>query len=395
MTKPELFILCNAMADQVRLHRGITTDSPAATRKVSMMAQVLRHAGIHTILLSMGRGRQDGSGRYFPPRAGRQRGIATVYGALLHRPVLSELLSCWAPLPILWRKRRRARGSLLLLYNRMPAYVPAIWFARLLGYRIALDLEDGETVLTGWSRQAIKARLLVALTDSACDGGALLACKALAMATRLQPQQAYYGVVGTPGSTARFEKSEIHLLLGGTVAPSTGADMLAAAIERLRDDPTPAARRLHLHVTGTGESLAYFTRLAADDGRRPAVTVHGRLDDVTYAAVLEKMDVGLALKPNIGPLAHTTFPSKVVEMANEGLLVLTTDISDVRTVLGTGAMYLDRDDPALLADRLREIADDPAKAAVIARNGMAAVAQRCSPARAGSILRRFLFPETV
>ncbi|WP_332786449.1 glycosyltransferase [Sphingomonas sp. PB1R3] len=393
--KPELFILCNAIADDVRLERGITTDSPAATRKVAMMAEVLRGAGIHTLLLSLGRGRQDGSGRYLAPKTGRQRGVATVYGPLLHKPVLSELLSCWAPLPILWRKRHRARRSLLLLYNRMPAYIPAIWFARLLGYRVALDLEDGETVLKGWSVRAIKARLLVALTDWGCNAGALLACRALSTATRLIPQQPYYGVVGAPGSAERFDGPEIHLLLGGTVAASTGADILAAAIETLREDPTPAIRRLHLHITGTGESLARFALMADRKELRPAVTVHGRLDDLGYRTVLAGMDVGLALKPNTGPLAHTTFPSKVVEMANEGLLVLTTDISDVRSVLGTGAIYLDYDDPTLLAERLRAIADDPARAATIAREGMAIVAERCGATRAGIELRRFLFPETV
>ncbi|KQM81676.1 hypothetical protein ASE67_17190 [Sphingomonas sp. Leaf23] len=395
MTKPELFILCNAVADEVRLERGITTDSPAATRKVSMMAEVLRTVGVRTILLSLGRGRQDGSGRYFRPRIGRQRGVATVYGGMLHRPILSELLSCWAPLPILWRRRHKGQGSLLLLYNRMPAYVPAIWLARLLGYRIALDLEDGETVLKGWSMRAIKARMLIALTDSACNAGALLACEALSLATRLQPQEAYYGVSSKPGSTRLFDKREIHLLLGGTIAPSTGADMLAAAIEHLRHHSSSKARPLHLHVTGTGESLAQFTRLSTDNSHGPTVTVHGRLDNTGYTGLLAKMDVGLALKPNSGPLAHTTFPSKVVEMANEGLLVLTTDISDVRTVLGAGALYLERDDPVLLAEKLRWIANNPAEAAAIARGGMINVIDQCSPARAGAKLRRFLFPEIV
>jgi glycosyltransferase involved in cell wall biosynthesis len=392
MNRPQLLVLCNAMADRVRVARGITTDSPAATRKVAMMAQVLVRAGVRTKLLSMGRGRQDGSGRFFASRAGRLRGVPVVYGPFLNRPILSEILSCWAPVPLLWRQRRRASETVVLLYNRMPAYLPAIWISRLLGYRVALDLEDGETLVRGWHPRAIKARLLIALTDNACNGGALLACSALANATKLAPQRAYYGVVAPSSPAPRFANREIALLLGGTVARSTGADLLATAIEQLRGDPDHSVQRLHLHVTGAGESLDRFGVLARTNGAGPRVTVHGRLDDAGYAALLAKMDVGLALKPNSGPLAHTTFPSKVVEMAAAGVLVVTTDISDVRAVLGSGAVYLEHDDPSLLADRLRRIALDPPGASRIAAIGRAMVADRCGPEGAGTMLRRFLFP---
>lgn len=393
MTDSELFIMCNALGDDVRTERGITTDSPAATRKVAMMADVLRYADVRTTILSLGRGRQDGSGRYFPPRVGHIRGVPVVYGPFLHRPVLSQLLSLWAPVRPIWRNRRRARATVLLIYNRMPAYLPAIWLARLLGYRLVLDLEDGETALAGWRPAVIKAQLLTALTDAACTGGALLACRALAGATRLQPQQAYYGVVEPRAPLRRLNETQINVLLGGTVAAATGADLLAATIDLLRNLDEPWSRRFHFHVTGTGGSLLRFSRLAAVAGAYPAVTVHGRLDNTAYEALLARMDVGLALKPNEGALAHTTFPSKVVEMASAGLLVLTTDISDVREVLGKGALYLERDDVELLAVRLREIADDPPRAAALAQIGASAVAARCAPDRVGMALRHFLFPE--
>ena len=394
MTRPQLLILCNALADDVRIERGITTDSPAATRKVAMMAEVLRSAGVCAWILSLGRGRQDRSGRYFPSRTGRILGVPTIYGALLHWPIFSELLSFWAPIPIIWRRRRHAGRTLLLIYNRMPAYLPAIWLARLLGYRLALDLEDGQVAGKGWGLEGIKTRLLKALTDRACTSGALLACRALSDATTLQPQQTYYGVVTTLTPIPRFIGPEINLLLGGTVSSSTGADTLAAALDILRDCDEPWSRRLHLHVTGMGDSLSVFERLASNTGHGPAVTVHGRLDKAGYEALLAGMDVGLALKPNSGALASTTFPSKVVELASAGLLVLTTDISDVREVLGEGAVYLERDDSALLAIRLRSIADAPKKAAATASLGTQAVAARCSPDRVGVALRRFLFPET-
>lgn len=391
MTNQTVFILCNALADNVRLERGIKTDSPAATRKVLMMANVMRLAGVRTTVLSLGRGKQDGTGRYFSPHVSRTQKVPILYGPLIHRPILSELLSLWAAIPLIWGRRQRARSTVILIYNRMPAYLPAIWLARLLGYRLVLDLEDGETVLQGWRPGAIKARVLTALTDRACTNGALLACRRLSRATHLQPQQAYYGVVGSNAHGRRFNGPAIHLLLGGTVAPSTGATLLIDAINILRGHDEPWSRRLHFHITGTGDSLIEFTHLAASCNQGPVITVHGRLDNAGYEALLSQMDVGLALKPNNGPLAHTTFPSKVIEMAGDGLLVLTTDISDVREVLGDAAMYLERDDAELLTLRLREIADDTSRALALAEAGRTSVSSMCAPVEAGTALRKFLF----
>ncbi len=111
-----------------------------------------------------------------------------------------------------------------------------------------------------------------------------------------------------------------------------------------------------------------------------------------YRAIVEKAQVGLALKPRSGPLSQTTFPSKVIELAGAGLLVLTTDISDVREVLGEGALYLDDETPEGLVDRLRWIVQHRAQAQAIARRRAAPQLERCEPAKAGRALANFLFP---
>jgi hypothetical protein len=80
-------------------------------------------------------------------------------------------------------------------------------------------------------------------------------------------------------------------------------------------------------------------------------------------------------------------------MAGAGLLVLSTDISDVRAVLGDGAYYLEHDDPASLIKRLGEIALSRNEATATAARGTAAVSRICAPDRAGRLLADFLFPE--
>lgn len=388
MTVRRVMMLCNAMSDPVRLERGITTDSPAATRKIVMMMQALRSAGVRPTLISLGRGRQDGSGRAYAAEAGRIRGIPIAYGRFVNRPLLSQLFSLLAPVPVLWSRRRHARDTTLLLYNRMFSHLLALWFARSLGYRTMVDLEDGEVAVAG--RLSWRSRMLIALTDPFCKDGALLACRALMHATMIRPADPYYGVVAVHDRPRDFATPVLHALIGGTVARSTGVDMLLDAIRTLGLQQPDLAARLHLHVTGSGDMVEAFRSETGEAGVS-AITVHGRLTDTEYQQLLDRCTIGFALKPNGGGFADTTFPSKVTEFAGMGLLVVTTDISDVREVLGNdGAVYLTRDDAALLATLLASVLVDRDDAAQRARSGQARALERCGREQAAAFLAEHL-----
>jgi glycosyltransferase involved in cell wall biosynthesis len=188
----------------------------------------------------------------------------------------------------------------------------------------------------------------------------------------------------------RWPDRQVTALMGGTVSAETGAHLLVGAIEHLRASQPAWATRLSIDVTGQGDAIPALKRLAADDAW-PSVRVHGRLDTAQYRQVVARAQVGLALKPSVGPLAQTTFPSKVVELAGAGLLVLTTDISDVRHVLGNGAVYLDDETPAGLAERLRWVVEHVAQAKALAEIGRDRTRAQCHPRDAGERLSAFLF----
>jgi glycosyltransferase involved in cell wall biosynthesis len=264
--------------------------------------------------------------------------------------------------------------------------------ARLLGFLPILDLEDGSTGQGAFLRRAVDASGR-AFFEWLCSR-AMLACGALAFKTRLRPVLRYYGTIDEAATFRNWMDPELHVLLGGTIGPDTGASLLAAVIGRLREERPKWGKSLIFQVTGNGPSMPLLESLAKDT-RPPRLIVHGRTSDSDYRAILAKAHVGLALKPNDGPLAHTTFPSKVTEMASVGLLVLSTDISDVRALLGDGAYYLERDDASLLIKRLGEIALSRNEAAATAARGTAAVSRICAPAHVGRLLAEFLFPATV
>ena len=384
-------MVCNALDDVTRLERRISTDSPAASRKVFEMARALRLAGVRPYVLSLGRGRADGSGDFFAAKACRVARVATIYAPFSHRRGWSELLSLFGLLKAL----RRFAGQpqrVVIFYNRMPAYLLALKWAAFLGYRCYLDLEDGEVSTGGPLKQRFSG-WLVAQFDRHCHGGALLACSTLESMTAARPVHCYYGTASGDASVQRWQSGEFSCLMAGTLTPDTGALLLAEAIRRLREREPDWAEGLTFEITGMGESLVAFESLASEPGL-PRVRVHGRTTDARYLEVLRGCQIGLALKPVGGVLADTTFPSKVIEFASAGMLVLSTDISDVRRLLGAGARYLERNDPELLIERLAEIACDRAAAALCASQGHASVGRYCAPQQAGEELRTFFFNRT-
>ncbi len=392
MTQPgrRLIILCNALDDHTRIERGISTDSPAASRKVFLAARAIAAVGVKPVIVSLGRGRANGSDSRFATTVRRHHGVPVVYLRFSHRQGVSELISLFAPAGVLWKLRKRRDQKTIVFYNQLLAYLPALIVARLTGYFTVLDLEDSATGNGG---------ALVRFTDLVrripfewlCRR-AMLACSMIVRETRLRPTLCYYGTVEETEASRNWTASQIHVLLGGTIAPDTGAPLLAEAILRLRQAQPDWARSVVFEITGKGPSLPALIELAADS-RAPMLLVHGRTTDAEYRAIMARAHVGLALKPNKGDLAHTTFPSKVTEMAAAGMLVLSTDISDVRTVLGDGARYLERDDAELLVERLRDIVTKRKAASDSAALGASEVARICAPRRAGKLLADFLFPD--
>lgn len=386
--RPIAIVVCNALDDLTRSERQISTDSPAASRKVFQMCKALAQSGVRPYVLSLGRGRADSSKFTFAGKACRVHGVSTVYAAFTHRKIWSELLSMIGLLGVLYRLNRNGDRA-IIFYNRLPHYLFLLYTAALLGYRCLLDLEDGEMLKTNLIKKLF-TRFVIYNFDHFCKDGALLACSALQKFTRIKPIYCYYGIVFERTFINAWPSSSVIFLMSGTLTEETGSHILIDAVRRIRISRPNWAEFVSFEVTGKGESLSEFEQLARESGF-PKVRVHGRLNEVEYHKILGRCNVGLALKLVGGELADTTFPSKIMEFAGAGLLVLTTDISDVRKVLGDGARYVSRNDPELLIDHIADIAMDHSRAKQCAIQGYKAVRERNSPQRAGSGLKKFLF----
>ena len=387
--KPCILILCNALDDFTRRQRGITTDSPAASRKIFMLCQALRLAGVRACVLSLGRGRASWSTDYFSGELRRVEGIPVFFAPFFRLRFFSELVSLLTPLSIIFSLRQQ-NPKAIIFYNRRAAYIPTLMVASILGYRSILDLEDSELPERGSSYVSLSLRLMICLFDRFCKNGALLACNAMASDTSVRPVLSYYGIATNEPTTMKRQSKHISVLMCGTICFDTGAELLINTIRQLRSKSPPWVNLLRFEVTGRGSSLESLQMLAAEPGH-PKVIVHGFTTDLQYRTILDHNDIGVALKRSSGPLAHTTFPSKIIEFAEAGLLILTTDISDIRYVLGEGALYLVSEEPEELIYLLESVIKNRTEACEFAKIGTQNVKRLCDQRSSGLMVRNFVF----
>lgn len=383
-----IIFMCNALDDVTRRKRGISTDSPAASKKIILLCKALRLNGVRTIILSMGRGGGISGWRNFSGGVHRVNGVPIIYMPFTTIPLISQFLSSLSLIGAIFKLRLRLFTH-LIYYNRTVAFLPSLLISAVLRYRNILDLEDGEVSEKRGVRTAARIRIVSRLFDRFCSK-VLLSCSALKVVTSIRPLFCYYGTISTLPITPRFKYKNLMFLMSGTLCHGTGADLLIDAIRILRQSDESWLRNVKFEITGKGESLDQFNLLASEVAH-PNLLVHGRLSDVDYLRVLNRADVGLSLKLNNGPFAETTFPSKVIEYASNGLLVLTTDISDVRKVLGNGAIYLKLDEPSDLIKLIKAIALDPGGALDHSILGCNAVKNICWPKTSGERLSEFIF----
>lgn len=129
-------------------------------------------------------------------------------------------------------------------------------------------------------------------------------------------------------------------------------------------------------------------RRAAAGSLRGTLEFRERVSAREYEALLETLHIGLCLKMPNNSMGQTTFPSKVIQFATWGLLVVSQRVSDVPALFPEdGAYLLDGVTPEVLAEALSQIARRSEDARQRARKGHATITARLSP---GSVAAELL-----
>lgn len=389
--KPVRYVfLCNAVDDRIRLQRSISGDSPAATNKVFGLWRALGSIGASVCVLSMGRGRQNRSGAYFGARIGRHRSVPVIYADFCHLPVVTHLLTAISLMGCIWRMINPRYRLVVVVYNRLWHGFPAATIARLRGAACYLDLEDGDPRQAAAAGNPPEQSLKRRCFDWLCRDGALLASEALGVQTGQSRKQVCYGVAEHFGSPAQWS-APYGVLYGGSLMEQTGALWFIAAIERLYREYPQAAQAFRFVISGKGEMAERLQRCAESypPGR---IEFIGEVSRDEYLRRVRAAHIGLCLKLPSSAMGQTTFPSKTVEIAASGLLLVSAAVSDVPAVFGDTACLLQSEDPDELVRRLVWVFEHPQAARDLALKGQSRVQQRCSREQVGASLLDFLQP---
>ena len=382
--------LSNAIDEAIKEERAITSDSPAATNKVIALASAMQGADMNCIVLSLGRGRQNGTGIRHAATARRLEHGAILYADFWQSPWLTHFVSFVSPAWLLVKLFRRHPALSVLVYNRSYHYLPTLLLARFLGVRIYLDLEDGYILEGRGVFRHLKNGLTRSLFSWLCPHGSMVANSGLAKQLDHLPAMVCYGVVAssTRSHGQNWDSGRLQVIFGGTLLEEVGCKLLLTAIDILRRQHPDVVNKIHLVVTGKGPFAEAFCSLAEEAPEW--LSFRDSIRRVDYLNQLKSSHVGLSLRMSAHEMSATTFPSKVVEYAEHGLLVLATHTSDVPSLFGNTALYLNQETPEDLAFLLSNLSERRAELRSMAITGQARVIETCSSAVVGQALKAML-----
>lgn len=383
-----VFYVAPVVADPCARH----LESPAARNKVLGVVEALRTAGAQAYVVTT-TGIDPGVAPRRPLAVSRKNHavFVQVFGArssaVLRR--VSALLFLG-----LFVLRLVRRGDAVILYNAYPDYLLAALLCRLKGAVCVLDIEDWiPPQLTSALERVVRVSQPMLLR--LCQPRQITVSQQLGKALELERFLPVYGVASFHAGDRRtppFSGPVTRVLYGGSILHETGFDLFEAALADLVADPPEAP--IDIVVSGTFDT-SRMTALAdrAGTGRNLSMTVAQDLSAEAYRALCDTMDVGLCLKLSNSVMGQTTFPSKVLEIAAKGMLLVSTPVSDVPLIFDDdSAVILATDDHRALADALRSAAANPGRAADRARRGEARVHALFDAQTVGRAILAFLDP---
>lgn len=338
----------------------------AASNKMTAVVRAMRATGANAWLVSIPVLGQASSTRTTSGVVLRDDDGAGVFLPTFADRWLRKLLT---PLVFGWFCARYVRqGDRVILYNHALEYLPALLVLKIKGVRTFLDIEDaprddepGPLALT----LRVVLRLFLWLTET----GKITVSQELAARLSISDFCVVYGTTTrkqTDRSDTRDAKWQqierggpLRVHFGGTLCRDTGLFVFCDAARLLAATLRPDTAGICFHVSGSGGEAELASLQKDLEASRVQLVWRRNLSRDAFLSDFLQCHAALSLRVPRSLMSETTFPSKVVEITGNGLLLISTRASDVPLLFDeTNAVLLECPVARELADRIAGILCD-------------------------------------
>jgi glycosyltransferase involved in cell wall biosynthesis len=381
-----IYYIANVFDESAKHKRAVLHDSPAANRKVFSLCRAVRLTGGHVEIISLGRIRVRRAWKFYPCFSTEADAVPITYLHFLNIPVVTHIVTMFSLL--IFIMGRTDKDSIYIFYNYYLHYLLTLLFCRLTGRRCILDIEDGCRA-DEKNIRSLPHSLLLRIANFCCLDGVMLATSALREQSSGQRSYVCYGIADQFPDTRNWSITPLQVHLGGLLEEDTGVLLFLETLRLLKFSRPQLCHELRFVVTGYGP-LAKEVKIIAEGSMKDILHYAGKVSLSEYKDIIRHSHVGLSLKARASSMGATTFPSKVIELASNGMLLVTTKVSDVPLLFDNStAMLLESETPEALADILVYIVNNPQKARDIAQAGRKMIQSRCSEEKIGRDLLQF------
>lgn len=357
----------------------------AAARKVMNLLAALRCSGVSAVAVLMPHVGRGSSFRWFGAQVSRDKAPVLRLSATTY-PLLNRAL---AAVGYLWIAIRWVgRSDTVVLYNFYPEYVPACVFLRLFKNPAFLEVEDFP--LAKLNLREIAGRASYKVIRFCCHARIIAVSRSVAEQANSTGACIIQGVVssddtGRPTAIPDFVRG-LRIQFGGTLVRDTGSELFRDTVKWLREYTTQA--RIEFLVTGFGDLGEISDLQEGNAFSSIKVELKADLDPNAYRSALRTCHASLSLKDPNSDFGATTFPSKAIEIAGNGLLLISTRVSDLPEIFDGAAVFIDRFSGDSLGRALLWVLENEAEAKRLASIGFRRAHERFSYESVSSQLLR-------
>lgn len=360
----------------------------AASRKVLNLGAALRGCGCAAFAVVMPVVAKGGDSFFKKSRIFRDE-IPVLQLPVSSVPAINRLL---AAIGYLWVAVRWVRRSdAVVIYNFFPEYIPACIYLRLFKKPAVLDIEDFPVAVL--DLREIIGLISYPVVRGVCRKDVVAVSQQVANLSGSKKACVVHGIVAKSDKAVAIrpwlEDEVLRVHFGGTVVKDTGSEVFADAVRWLREQHGDV--RIEFVVTGFGD-MAPILELESSRGQSAVdLKVYSDLGPPAYRSLLKTCHVSLCLKAPGSDVGLTTFPSKVIEIAGNGLLLVSTRVSDVPEIFEGAAVFLDDFSGISLGRALLWVSAHRTESSALAEGGARKVRERFSYDAVGKRLSQFVF----